>query len=159
MTQEAFGEAYGQGHVKTVRFLRSRGASLQDAEDLAQAAWLQGWRKIDQLRDEATIVSWVNAIAVNYHRRGIRRESRYQVLHDICGHIGIDLAPLETAKILQSCDSEDRSLFEYQLGGMTTAEIAREHRVTTTAIRVRFFRARRAVRQRLANRAAIAAAA
>ena len=73
MTQQAFGQAYWQGFAKTVRLLRSRGATLHDAEDLAQAAWLQGWQKIDQLRDHGMIVSWVNTIALNYHRRGIRR--------------------------------------------------------------------------------------
>ncbi len=151
MTHEAFGQAYGKGRVKTVRLLRSRGASLHDAEDLAQSAWLQGWQKIDQLRDEAMIVSWVNIIALNYHRRRIRREARYQTLvTDVCGQVGMDLAPLDAAKILKSCCSADRILFEHQLGGMTTAEIAKQQRVTTTAIRVRFFRARRAIRERFA---------
>ncbi len=153
MTQEAFGQAYGQGHVKTVRFLRSRGASLHDAEDLAQAAWLQGWRKIDQLREEATIVSWVNAIAVNFHRRESRREARYQALTDPCGHIGMNLTSLDTEKILQFCRPGDRILFEHQLGGLTTAEIAQQQRVSNTAIRIRLLRARRAVRARLADRA------
>jgi hypothetical protein len=32
----------------------------------------EGWQKLDQLRDEAMIVSWVIAIAINYHRRGSR---------------------------------------------------------------------------------------
>jgi RNA polymerase sigma-70 factor, ECF subfamily len=150
MTQEAFGHAYWRGFVKTVRLLRSRGASLHDAEDLAQAAWLQGWRKIDQLRDQEMIVGWVNAIAVNYHRRGIRRESRYQILTDLCGQTGMDLARLETEKILECCRPADRILFEHQLGGLTTAEIAKRQRVSTTAIRIRLFRARRAVRARLA---------
>jgi DNA-directed RNA polymerase specialized sigma24 family protein len=157
MTQELFGEAYGRGRVKTVRFLRSRGASLHDAEDLAQAAWLQGWKKIDQLRDHEIIVSWVNAIALNYHRRGIRREARYQPLTDCCGNRGVDLAPIEATKILAACRPGDRILFEDLMGGMTTAEIAMQQHVTTTAIRVRLFRARREVRERLASPNAAAA--
>jgi DNA-directed RNA polymerase specialized sigma24 family protein len=153
MTQEAFGQAYRQGFVRTVRLLRSRSASRHDAEDFAQAAWLQGWQKIDQLRDHGMIVSWVNAIAINYHRRGACREVRFQPLTEPCGDIGIDLAPLDAAKILKLCRPEDRILFEHQLGGLTTEEIARQQRVSTTAIRVRFLRARRAVRARLEDRA------
>jgi DNA-directed RNA polymerase specialized sigma24 family protein len=57
MTQEGYGQAYQQGFGRTVRLLRSRGASMDNAEDAAQAAWLRGWQKIDQLRDEGMIVS------------------------------------------------------------------------------------------------------
>jgi RNA polymerase sigma-70 factor (ECF subfamily) len=152
MTQEGFGQAYRKGFVRTVRLLLSRGSSKETAEDLAQAAWLQGWRKIDQLRDEGMIVSWVNAIAINYHRRGAQRESRYQALTDLCGHIGIDVAPLDAAKILKFCRPGDRILFEHQLGGLSTKEIAEEQRASTTAIRIRLLRARRAVRARLEDR-------
>jgi RNA polymerase sigma-70 factor, ECF subfamily len=126
---------------------------MDSAEDVAQAAWLQGWQKLDQLRDEGMIVSWVNAIALNYHRRGCRREARYQALPDLCGHVGIDLAPLDTAKILKFCRPGDRILFEHQLGGLTTKEIAKKQGVSTTAIRIRLLRARRAVRARVEDRA------
>jgi DNA-directed RNA polymerase specialized sigma24 family protein len=153
MTQEGYGQAYQQGFGRTVRILRSRGASAHHAEDVAQSAWLQGWQKLDQLRDEGMIVSWVNAIAINYHRRGSRYEARYQALPDLCGHVGIDLAPLDTAKILKFCSPGDRTLFEQQLGGLTTKEIAKKHGVSATAIRIRFLRARRAVRARVELRA------
>ena len=153
MTQDGYGQAYRQGFVRTVRLLRSRGASEDSAEDVAQTAWLQGWQKLDQLRDEGMIVSWVNTIAINYHRRGCRREARYQALPDLCGRIGIDLAPLDTAKILKFCRPGDRVLFEHQLGGLTTKEIATKQGVSTTAIRIRLLRARRAVRARVEDRA------
>lgn len=65
----------------------------------------------------------------------------------------MDLAPLDTTKILQFCAGE-RTLFEHQLGGLTTGEIAKQERVSATAIRVRLLRARRDVRARLAERAA-----
>jgi DNA-directed RNA polymerase specialized sigma24 family protein len=126
---------------------------MHDAEDHAQAAWLQGWQKIDQLRDEGLVVRWINAIAVNYHRRGCCREARYQALADPCGEVGIDLARLDAAKILKFCRPGDRLLFEHQLGGLTTEEIAQQQRVSPTAIRIRLFRARRAVRACLEGRA------
>ena len=71
----------------------------------------------------------------------------------------MDLAPLDTAKILECCRPADRVLFEHQLSGLTTQEIAQQQRVTTTAIRVRLLRARRAVRARLAAGRSTAASA
>jgi DNA-directed RNA polymerase specialized sigma24 family protein len=153
MTHEAFGKAYRNGFMRTVRLLLSRGSSMDNAEDVAQAAWLQGWQKLSQLRDEGMIVNWVNTIAINYHRRGIKREARYEVLTDVYGNGGIDMLPIETSRILKFCRPGDRILFEHQLGGLTTEEIAKQQRATTTAIRIRLLRARRSVRARMEDHA------
>jgi DNA-directed RNA polymerase specialized sigma24 family protein len=149
MTQETYGQAYQQGFRRTVRLLRSRGATADLAEDAAQAAWLRGWERLHQLRDEKTIGSWVNAIAVNVHRYVIRYEARYQILPDLYGHGGIDLSHIDAARILTLCRPKDRALFEQQMDGLTTEEIARRQGVSTTAIRIRLLRARRAVRASL----------
>jgi len=127
---------------------------MHRAEDLAQAAWLQGWQKLDQLRDEGLIVSWVVAIAINYHRRGSRIEARYQKLPELCGNVGVDLTRLDAAKILNFCAPGDRILFQLQLGGLTAKEIAKQQGLSATAIRIRLFRARRAVRARMEDHAA-----
>jgi DNA-directed RNA polymerase specialized sigma24 family protein len=154
MTRETFGQAYQQGFRRTVRFLRSRGASAHSAEDVAQAAWLRGWERLHQLRDDKMIVSWVNAIAVNVHRYTSHHEARYQALPDLHGSAGIDLASIDAAKILTLCRPRDRDLFEQQMGGLTADEIAAQQGVSTTAIRIRFMRARRAARANLEGRAA-----
>jgi DNA-directed RNA polymerase specialized sigma24 family protein len=153
MTHEGYGQAYQQGFTRTVRLLRSRGVSVDSAEDLAQAAWLQGWRRLDQLRDEGMILNWVNTIAINYHRREIRVQGRYLPLLDVCGGAGLDSACLDTASILMLCRPRDRMLFEQQLDGLTTKEIAKKQGVTPTAIRIRILRARRAVRASAEDRA------
>jgi len=127
---------------------------MHSAEDLAQTAWLQGWQKLDQLRDEGMIVSWVIAIAINYHRRDRRVEARFQDLPEIHGYAGVDLAPVDAARILSLCPPSDRLLFEQQMGGLTTKEIAKKQGVSATAIRIRLLRARRAVRTRMDDRAA-----
>jgi DNA-directed RNA polymerase specialized sigma24 family protein len=153
MTYDGYGQAYQRGYSKTVRLLRSRGASAENAEDVAQSAWLRGWQKLDQLRDHGTVVSWVNAIAINCHRRVGQHEARFRALPELCGHIGVDSAPLDAAKILDSCRPGDRLLFEQQLGGLTTPEIAKNQGVSAAAIRLRFLRARRAVRASVENQA------
>jgi RNA polymerase sigma factor (sigma-70 family) len=149
MTKEGYGQAYQQGFTRTVRLLQSRGVSVDSAEDLAQAAWLQGWRKLDQLRDEGTIVNWVNTIAINYQRRESRVQSRYLPLLDVAASAGLDSAGLDAARILTLCRPRERMLFEQQLDGLTTKEIAKKQGVTPTAIRIRVLRARRAVRARV----------
>jgi DNA-directed RNA polymerase specialized sigma24 family protein len=154
MTQEGYGQAYQKGFIRTVRILRSRGAPMHRAVDVAQTAWLRGWQRLDQLRDEGMIVSWAIAIAINYHRRGSRMEARYQDLPEICGYIGIDVAPLDAARVIKFCQPGDRLLFEQQLCGLTTKEIAKNQGVSTTAIRIRLLRARRAVRTRMEAHAA-----
>ena len=152
MTQEAFGQAYYAGFRKTVGLLRSRGASSDGAEDVAQAAWLRGWQKREQLRDDRLVVTWVNTIALNFHRRKIKSEARFEALSDFCGQNGIDLAPLQATQILKFCRPLDRKLFEQQLAGVTTKEIAQQQGVSEMSIRIRFTRARRAVRSKLAGK-------
>jgi DNA-directed RNA polymerase specialized sigma24 family protein len=152
MTQEGYGQAFQNGFVRTVRFLRSRGASADTAEDAAQAAWVRGWERLNQLRDEGMVVSWVNTIAVNVHRRTIQYEARYEPLPELCGQAGIDLAAIDAATILTLCRPRDRILLEQQMGGLTTEEIAGKHGVSPTAIRIRLVRARRAARASVEGR-------
>jgi RNA polymerase sigma-70 factor (ECF subfamily) len=161
MTQTEYGQLYQMGFVKTVRLLRCRGASMSQAEDLAQSAWMQGWRKLDQLREEGMLQAWINTIALNYHRRSGPREARYEELSgsEVSNGLGIESAPLDVAKILNLCQSRDRTLFEHQLAGLTTREVADKQGVSETAIRIRLFRARRHVRAALDAAAATRVAA
>lgn len=156
MTQEEFGEMYQRDFARTVRVVRARGASPEHAEDVAQRAWFQGWQKLDQLREKAALAGWINMIAVNCYRRSGAYEARYHPLPDteLSGEVGVDLASIDVATILKNCRPADRALFEHQLSGLTTRDIARKQGVTETAIRVRLMRARRDVRGTLNARAA-----
>ena len=146
MTSEGYGKAFQTGFGRTVGFLRSRGASPDNAEDAAQAAWLRGWERLHQLSDETMILSWVNTIAINVHRRTIQYEARYEALPELCGQGGIDLVAIDAARILTLCRPRDRIVLEQQMGGLTTAEMAAKQGVSPTAVRIRLSRARRAAR-------------
>jgi len=78
MTRDRYGLAYQRGFDLTVRFLLSRGAQREYATEVAQSAWVRGWERLHQLRDEATVVTWVNTIALNAYRRVMRREAPAQ---------------------------------------------------------------------------------
>jgi DNA-directed RNA polymerase specialized sigma24 family protein len=153
MTRDGYGLAYQKGFTLTVRFLLSRGAQREYAMEVAQSAWVRGWERLHQLRDEATVVTWVNTIALNAYRRVMRREAPSQELPDVVSPNGIDIAAIDVHRILNYCRPAERVLFEQQMSGATTEEIARKQGVTETAIRIRLLRARRATRSRLEKRA------
>jgi DNA-directed RNA polymerase specialized sigma24 family protein len=150
MTRETYGEFYQEGQARTIRWLRSRGVALDLAPDIAQSAWLLGWQKIAQLRDERTTVTWVNAIALNLYRRVMQRERRQQTIRlTLPGKTTLNLAAIDVARILLSCRASDRALLEAQMVGVTPREMAQEQGVSETAIRIRYLRARRSAKTAL----------
>jgi DNA-directed RNA polymerase specialized sigma24 family protein len=153
MTRDCYGLAYQKGFDLTVRFLLSRGAQREYAMEVAQGAWVRGWERLHQLRDDSTVITWVNTIALNAYRRVMRREAPSQELPEIVSPHGINMAAIDVHRILNYCRPSERILFEQQMHGATTEEIARKQGVTETAIRIRLLRARRATRSRLEKRA------
>ncbi len=153
MTRDKYGLAYQKGYDLTVRFLLSRGAQREYAIEVAQGAWVRGWERLHQLREDSTVVTWVNTIALNAYRRMMRREAPSQELPEVVSPNNINMAAIDVHRILNYCRPSERVLFEQQMRGATTEEIARKQGVTETAIRIRLLRARRATRSRLEKRA------
>jgi RNA polymerase sigma-70 factor (ECF subfamily) len=159
MTRNDYGRAYQAGFKPTVRFLVSKGVPHDIAEETAQAAWTRGWERIDQLRDEAFLRTWINTIALNMYRRAAHVDSRTLPLLDRTGEANVDIAAIDLASLLKYCSSSDRVLLLHQLHGLTTSEIAREVGATETAVRIRLMRARRSARSMSEPRLAIRSAA
>jgi RNA polymerase sigma factor (sigma-70 family) len=147
MTREQYGQAYQDGHEHTVRFLLSRGVNRDTALDVAQSAWLRGWERLDQLRDERVLVTWVNTIAMNHFRKGIRKTSRQESLRETPHPKSApNWAAMDLSRILSRCRLRDRVLLKAQLEGMTAKELSERTGASATAIRIRLFRARTAAR-------------
>jgi RNA polymerase sigma factor (sigma-70 family) len=118
------------------------------APDIAQSAWLRGWERLSQLRDERMLVTWVNTIALNQYRRAIRTESLHQEIQEAAhGRTSLNLAAIDVDKMLHLCRPQERELLEAQMLGVTAKEMAEAQGVSETAVRIRFFRARRSARQ------------
>lgn len=151
MTVEEYGQAYQRGFDLTVRFLLSRGAWRDIADEAAQAAWVRGWERLGQLRNQSLVVTWVNSIALNVYRSLLRKEPLKQALGKSCEKtVAIDLAAIDVARILKFCRPRDRSILVQQyVKGLTTGEIAQAYGVTETAIRLRLLRARRDARSQV----------
>jgi DNA-directed RNA polymerase specialized sigma24 family protein len=147
MTGNAYGQAYQTGFERTIRFLMSRGAPRDGAQEAAQAAWARGWERLHQLRNDDMLLTWVNTIALNIYRRVIQTEERFHhPLPELYSRLRIDTAAIDVARILKFCRPRERQLLELQMQGRTTGEIARDNGVTETAIRIRLMRARRVAR-------------
>ena len=150
MTREEYGAAYKKGYNLTVRFLVSRGLSYDSAQETAQAAWVKGWERLGQLRDQNMVLTWMNSIALNIHRSCMRREPFLQTLPELPTPPKVNLAAIDVRRILKTCKKNDRMVLQrHYLEGYKVQEIARAHGWTDTAVRIRLLRARRAVNKRL----------
>ena len=149
MTRDAYGSAYQNGFRLTVRFLLSRGIGKESAMEFAQAAWVRGWEMLAQLRDENMVGTWVNSIALNYYRKWLRQQPNLSVLPDLPGGQEPNMAAIDLNKILQFVKPDDRQLLLRRMEGVSISEIAKDHQVSDTAIRLRLLRARRTARSQL----------
>jgi DNA-directed RNA polymerase specialized sigma24 family protein len=141
-----YGSAFESGYSATRRFLLAHGAPIEEAEEIAQAAWVRGWEYRDQLRDPRMVSFWVNSIARNLFRARFRGPMKVPIdgLHP---SYTMDLAAIEIDRLLDRCPRKDRNLLEQTLAGYSAEEIARGAGITSTGIRVRLLRIRQALKQ------------
>ncbi len=150
MDAHVFGQAYESGLNRTIAFLLSRGIPFDDAQDVAQAAWLRGWECLRQLRDDNLLLTWVNTIALNDYRRTLRKRNRveeWKPAYNDAATTALDCAAIDVSKILDACKPKDRDLLQAHLRGESPKEVARREGVSSTAIRIRLLRARRSARE------------
>ena len=149
MRRNEYAEAFENGFPATRRFLLSRGAALEEAEEIAQAAWVRGWEYRDQLRDPGLVGFWVNSIARNLFRAKFRAKAAVPI-DGIDAPYTMNLEEIELRRLLDRCPRRDRELLERSLEGYSAEEIARDEGITSTGIRVRMLRIRQALRDQLA---------
>ena len=150
MKRTEYSDAFQNGYSATRRFLLSRGAALEEAEEIAQAAWARGWEYREQLRDPSMVSFWVNSIARNLFRARFRTPP-------VLPLDGVDPAytmsledEIEVRRILDMCPKRDRALLEKSLQGYSAEEMARDEGISSTGIRVRMLRIRQGIRAQLA---------
>jgi RNA polymerase sigma factor (sigma-70 family) len=140
--QRAFAQAYATGFPMTIRFLISRGAKFELAEEVAQQAWVRGWEALAQLRSVHQTQSWVNSIA--YHRlcNHRQRAPRNVPITEVPDRREpAILASLDAALLLKGCTPAERALLEQRyVAGMNLAEIASEQGLTEMTVRLRIHR-------------------
>jgi RNA polymerase sigma factor (sigma-70 family) len=143
-----YAKAFETGFPATRRFLLSRGAAIEEAEEIAQAAWVRGWEFRDQLRDPGLVGFWVNSIARNLFRARFRAKIMTP-MDDVEAPYTMNLEEIEVHRLLERCSGRDRELLERSLEGYSAEEIAQAEGITSTGIRVRLLRIRQSLRHRL----------
>jgi DNA-directed RNA polymerase specialized sigma24 family protein len=148
MLRTDYAEAFETGYSATRRFLLARGAPLEEAEEIAQAAWARGWEFREQLRDPGLVSYWVNSIARNLFRARFRAPLQTEI-EDGNAVYTLDLDAIEVGRLLDRCPLRDRQLLEQSLEGYSAEEIATTEGITPTGIRVRLLRIRQTLRDQL----------
>jgi RNA polymerase sigma-70 factor (ECF subfamily) len=151
--REQFGRAYEQGgYRRTLNRLSKLGVRREQAEDLVQSAWLRGFERLGQLREQTSLLSWVDAIAVNFLRTATRRSRPAEQLPEgePGGDIGVDLLSIEVSEALGRCSPRQRRLLELiYLEGYTGFEAAQTLGIPMQAFYSQLARARRALRDNM----------
>jgi len=122
------------------------------AEDAAQAAWIQAWRKLHQLRDDGKLRSWLVAVAANEARQIARKRRRFpsQAASDgFAAEADPRLADLAAA--LARLTPDDRRLIGLRyVAGLTSDEIGEAVGISGGAVRHRLMRLLADLRKELA---------
>lgn len=131
--------------------------NAEDAKDVAQEVYVRAWRGLKTFRGDANLGTWLHRITVNCALTAVRRRSRRPIPTSESSMPDIpiessdptDREVLEIA--LRTLKDEDRvAVVLKDVEGWTCEEIAKKLGTTEGAIKVRLFRAR----QRLADRLA-----
>lgn len=153
MTAQEFGEAFQNGgYQRTVRFLQGGGADRDLASELAQAAWVRGWERLGQLRDERYVVQWVNAIARSLLITSFRRPQSMDLSHLVYEPgvpPSVNVAEIDMRRGIERCKPHERRSLEAYMDGYSHDERAAETGKSPAAIHAEVYRARRALREQL----------
>lgn len=130
------------------------------AEEAAQAAWVIAWKKIDSVRDPASLRPWLISVAVNEAKQLLRkRRRRAEVEVAIEGTSeagGLDPATGVTAIDLRAAldrlDPDDRALLAMRyVAGFDSNELATALGISPSGVRNRLERLRTRLREDLSD--------
>ncbi len=171
LVESMFEEAYSTGMQRTIRLLQSMGAEMELAEEFAQAAWVRGWEKKEQLRNPEILCKWINAIAINIFRQSFRNLHAMEPMpideYDPNTFKHFSHNPFKNADRLMDAHrlmghvskSDAEILWRHYALEKSSGEIAEDLRVTlgidAVSVRVRILRAKRKIakQRRISNKA------
>jgi RNA polymerase sigma factor (sigma-70 family) len=138
-------------------FCMSRLASREEAEDAVQSTFLNAHRALQRGTRPNSELAWLLKIAHNVcltRRRSTRRRVRVEAAHDLDSmqdylpgreHEPADELITLTDALEHLPESQRRAILLREWQGLSYAEIARELKVTQSAVETLIFRARRAL--------------
>jgi RNA polymerase sigma factor (sigma-70 family) len=139
-------------HERAVRNVVWRLLGENEAEDIAQEAFLQAYLGLDRLRDPARFGAWLCAIAVNLAKMRLRERRLLVPLEDYPDRDGgVDSAELAVlvASALETLPRHEREAVLLSYAGLSSPEVAALVGERPGTVRVRLHRARGRLRARL----------
>ena len=111
------------------------------AEDAAQSAWMQAWRKLGQLRDLGRLRPWLVAIAANEARQIARRRRPHRLPEGVAYGVDADPSLADLSAALSALSPDERRLLglRYALE-LTSDEIGQALGISAGAVRHRLMR-------------------
>ena len=153
MTSQDFGSAFQNGgYQRTVRFLQRCGSDQDQANEIAQAAWVKGLEHLGQLRDEQRAIEWVNAIARNMRLTSFRRALTVdfsEMKRDPALAPSVNLTAIDLRRALGKCKPHRRQLLEASLDGHSNYELAKQTGKSVDAIHAGLSRARQELKEHM----------
>jgi len=138
--------------------LRLLAGDQAEAEDVVQETWIKAVERLDGFRWESELGTWLHAIAVNLsrealRRRGSRREVEWPEEEEPAAVPPPEtIEPVDLEAAIAALPPGYRTVFVlHDVEGHTHEAIAQELGVTPGTTKSQLFRARRAVRARLAT--------
>ncbi|MFC1715486.1 sigma-70 family RNA polymerase sigma factor [Candidatus Poribacteria bacterium] len=74
----AFEQLIGQYQYRVLRTIASIVTNEQAAQDVAQETFLSAWNNLPKLKEKQRFGGWLNQIAINFAKRWLREQQRYQ---------------------------------------------------------------------------------
>jgi RNA polymerase sigma factor (sigma-70 family) len=142
----------------------------EDAEDLAQEAFIEAYNSIDSFKGDAHIKTWLYRIAINKcydHHKFTKRKKRFAILQPLFNkeeepieipsnfqHPGITLENKENAQVLYAAmqslpETQQTAFILYEMQGMDYKQIAETMSVSVPSVESLLFRARAKLREKL----------
>ncbi len=178
--QRAFDELALSYHPRMVRTALRIVRNGEDAEDVAQQAWLAAWRNIGQFRGDSAFTTWLTRIVINEAFVVMRRRQRQIVeLKEQTTDSHAEVTPVfarnEETPEAQMIKSERRDLLRRSLDAvkpvyrsamrlrleedLSLEEIAGRLKMPVNTVKVHLYRGRLAMKGFLEDRMVLGAAA
>lgn len=155
-----FRELYQANYERILGYALRRGASAEDAADVAAETFLVAWRRLEQVPAGEEARSWLYGVArrvLGNHRRGVLRRAK------LTGRLAEDIARFDRLatptpdgvgarsafEALRPADREILGLATWE--GLGTAELAAALGCSPNAAKIRLHRARRRLLRELAR--------
>jgi RNA polymerase sigma-70 factor (ECF subfamily) len=124
----AFAELYMEYHDRLHRFCLRRLPDRDDAEEVAQEAFLRAWRAMPTFAGDLRFYPWLTVIAKNLCTDALRRRARYGELADLDRHGARDASRVEMGECAMSSEEAVMASFDGQLAAEAMARLSERHR-------------------------------